>query len=140
MQPLKVAVVVELGRGSLAPGRLFCGGLVEGQGPGSVPWAVGAAAAQLGTAPEAFLTVLCRLLRVPYKTFSARPRIRRSWPDMSLESLFQHILFTEHQAEESRRAMREGRGPALGGMLSLGAGYLDQRRGAEGRTVRERRG
>ncbi|KAL4698850.1 hypothetical protein H8959_011507, partial [Pygathrix nigripes] len=28
---------------------------------------------------------------------------------MSLESLFQHIIFTEHQAEESRRLMREGR-------------------------------
>ncbi|XP_062957703.1 coiled-coil domain-containing protein 172 [Cynocephalus volans] len=28
---------------------------------------------------------------------------------MSLESLFQHILFTEHQAEESRRLMREVR-------------------------------
>jgi hypothetical protein len=27
---------------------------------------------------------------------------------MSLESLFQHIIFTEHQAEESRRVMREG--------------------------------
>ncbi|EAW49455.1 coiled-coil domain containing 172 [Homo sapiens] len=28
---------------------------------------------------------------------------------MSLESLFQHIIFTEHQAEESRRLMREVR-------------------------------
>ncbi|XP_059111965.1 coiled-coil domain-containing protein 172 isoform X1 [Peromyscus eremicus] len=28
---------------------------------------------------------------------------------MSLESLFQHILFTEHQAEESRRELREVR-------------------------------
>ncbi|XP_063124927.1 coiled-coil domain-containing protein 172 isoform X6 [Rattus norvegicus] len=28
---------------------------------------------------------------------------------MSLESLFQHIIFTEHQAEESRRVMREVR-------------------------------
>ncbi|MBZ3876521.1 Coiled-coil domain-containing protein 172 [Sciurus carolinensis] len=28
---------------------------------------------------------------------------------MSLESLFQHIIFSEHQAEESRRVMREGR-------------------------------
>ncbi|KAM5271658.1 coiled-coil domain-containing protein 172 [Ctenodactylus gundi] len=28
---------------------------------------------------------------------------------MSLESLFQHIFFTEHQAEESRRVMREVR-------------------------------
>lgn len=29
---------------------------------------------------------------------------------MSLESLFQHIIFSEHQAEESRRLMREGQG------------------------------
>ncbi|CAO2585945.1 Coiled-coil domain-containing protein 172 [Lemmus lemmus] len=28
---------------------------------------------------------------------------------MSLESLFEHIIFTEHQAEESRRALREVR-------------------------------
>lgn len=42
---------------------------------------------------------------------------------MSLESLFQHIIFTEHQAEESRRLMREG-GPALGGHLAFGAGCL----------------
>lgn len=27
---------------------------------------------------------------------------------MSLESLFQHILFSEQRAEESRRLMREG--------------------------------
>lgn len=38
---------------------------------------------------------------------------------MSLESLFQHIIFSEHQAEESRRVMREG-GPALAGRLALG--------------------
>lgn len=40
---------------------------------------------------------------------------------MSLESLFQHIIFTEHQAEENRRVMREG-GPAFGGhwLLELG--------------------
>lgn len=40
---------------------------------------------------------------------------------MSLESLFQHIIFTEHQAEESRRVMREG-GTALRGHLAFGAG------------------
>ncbi|XP_006831553.1 PREDICTED: coiled-coil domain-containing protein 172 [Chrysochloris asiatica] len=32
---------------------------------------------------------------------------------MSLESLFQHILFTEHQAEENRRLMREVRSEAV---------------------------
>ncbi|XP_003994487.4 coiled-coil domain-containing protein 172 [Felis catus] len=30
-------------------------------------------------------------------------------PEMSLESLFQHIIFSEHQAEESRRLIREVR-------------------------------
>ncbi|XP_031246701.1 coiled-coil domain-containing protein 172 isoform X3 [Mastomys coucha] len=43
------------------------------------------------------------ILRLPYKI------LRVSRPEMSLESLFQHIIFTEHQAEESRRVMREVR-------------------------------
>lgn len=42
---------------------------------------------------------------------------------MSLESLFEHIIFSEHQAEKSRRALREGQGAALWGRVS----------GAEGR-------
>lgn len=34
---------------------------------------------------------------------------------MSLESLFQHIIFSEQRAEESRRLMREGRWGRLRG-------------------------
>lgn len=58
---------------------------------------------------------------------------------MSLESLFQHILFTEHQAEESRRELREGRvvvpwggggqvpeGGGLGAALTLPDGDLSE--------------
>ncbi|EDL01800.1 RIKEN cDNA 1700011F14, isoform CRA_b, partial [Mus musculus] len=44
-----------------------------------------------------------RILRLPYQI------LRASRPEMSLESLFQHIIFSEHQAEESRRVMREVR-------------------------------
>lgn len=42
---------------------------------------------------------------------------------MSLESLFQHIIFSEHLAEENRRLMRQGR--ALAGASGLGAGGLE---------------
>lgn len=35
---------------------------------------------------------------------------------MSLESLFQHIIFSELQAEESRRLLREGRRDTLGAL------------------------
>lgn len=45
---------------------------------------------------------------------------------MSLESLFEHIIFTEHQAEESRRALREGQGPCP--MGPSGAGCQEQRK------------
>ncbi len=42
---------------------------------------------------------------------------------MSLESLFQHIIFSEHQAEESRRLIREGRCSRLVlGPVSWGGG------------------
>lgn len=51
---------------------------------------------------------------------------------MSLESLFEHIIFTEHQAEESRRVLREGQGPWPVG--PFGAGCEEQRR--EGRSRR----
>ncbi|KAL6089719.1 hypothetical protein STEG23_029711, partial [Scotinomys teguina] len=52
---------------------------------------------------------LQRTPRLRYKIFKGGQRIRRSPPEMSLETLFQHILFTEHQAEESRRELREVR-------------------------------
>lgn len=51
---------------------------------------------------------------------------------MSLESLFQHILFTEHQAEESRRAMREGQGPALGACCLWELGIWTREEGRRG--------
>ncbi|XP_054949355.1 coiled-coil domain-containing protein 172 isoform X2 [Pan paniscus] len=43
------------------------------------------------------------------KYLRARKGSQEPGPEMSLESLFQHIIFTEHQAEESRRLMREVR-------------------------------
>lgn len=70
---------------------------------------------QAGNSQTTLFIVLSRILRLPYKI------LRVSWPEMSLESLFQHIIFTEHQAEESRRVMREGE-PALRGHLAFGAG------------------
>ncbi|OBS58946.1 hypothetical protein A6R68_09929, partial [Neotoma lepida] len=73
-------------------------------------WAgVGAAGSLAGNSPRGFFIVLSRILRLRYKIFKGARRIRRSPPEMSLESLFQHILFTEHQAEESRRVLREVR-------------------------------
>lgn len=70
---------------------------------------------QAENSQKTLFIVLSRILRLPYKI------LRVSRPEMSLESLFQHIIFTEHQAEESRRVMREG-GPALRGRLAFGAG------------------
>lgn len=97
-------------------------------------WAgVGGAGSPAGSSRTILFIVLSRILRLPYKI------LRVSRPEMSLESLFQHIIFTEHQAEESRRVMREGGwacpwGPfgvwswvfVLGGHLAFGAGCLHQ--------------
>ncbi|XP_039093277.1 coiled-coil domain-containing protein 172 [Hyaena hyaena] len=59
-------------------------------------------------------------LRESLQAMNAQPRLSNTegqrrkdpWqpgPEMSLESLFQHIIFSEHQAEESRRLIREVR-------------------------------
>lgn len=84
------------------PGERESGG---GAGPRSPPQGCGSLA---GNSPRSLLTVPFRILRGRDKTFKGGQRIRRSRPDMNLESLFQHIILTEHQAEESRRVMRQG--------------------------------
>lgn len=57
-----------------------------------------------------FFIVLSRILRLGYKTFKGpRKDPREPGPEMSLESLYQHIIFSELQAKESRHLMREGR-------------------------------
>lgn len=54
-------------------------------------------------------------------------------PEMSLESLFQHIIFSEHRAEESRRLLREGRAFAWGPGSSW-VGGLEQKEMPRPRT------
>lgn len=114
MSSAKAAVSVPQGFPVGAAPSTDAGGAVgEHGGTGSAPtlglrWAgLGGAGSPAGNSWTTLLIVLSRILRLPYKI------LRVSRPEMSLESLFQHIIFTEHQAEESRRVMREGR-PARG--------------------------
>lgn len=51
---------------------------------------------------------------------------------MSLDSLFQHIILSEHLAEENRRLMRQGR--ALAGASGLGGGGNQEAVGRAGRA------
>lgn len=89
----------EPGRGPAHPDAPPLHGPGPAPGP-APPWPLQPCWKQLS-----FLPVLPRFCKLPYKIFPAR---------MSLESLFQHIIFTEHQAEESHRALREGQGPDPG--------------------------
>lgn len=56
---------------------------------------------------------------------------------MSLESLFQHILSSEHRAQEGRRLMREGPGHRAGHWAGPGASVLSL--GGWGRRPPEQR-
>lgn len=89
-------------------------------------------AAQLGTALEAFCLCFPGSSGSGIKYLKAHEGSTGAANEMSLESLFEHIIFTEHQAEESRRALREGQGPWPVG--PFGAGCEEQRR--EGRSRR----
>lgn len=55
---------------------------------------------------------------------------------MNLESLFQHIVFSEHQAEEGRRRMREGGrvGRLPGGLSSSRCGAWGGRKSRRQRS------
>lgn len=85
-------------------------------------------AAQQGAAGQPSLfAVLSRILRLPYQI------LRASRPEMSLESLFQHIIFSEHQAEESRRVMREG-GACPRGAFGVWSWVFAPQTGGEGKA------
>ena len=73
------------------------------------------------------VAVLSRILRLPYQI------LRASRPEMSLESLFQHIIFSEHQAEESRRVMREG-GACPRGAFGVWSWVFAPQTGGEGKA------
>lgn len=63
----------------------------------------------LNVLAESVFVVRYRILRFGYKIFNrGRKDLRELRAEMSLESLFQHIIFAEHQAEQSRRVLRKG--------------------------------